>query len=45
MENFGEYTAQAGNIFGYWREEMGAIPTASIASSAWRSPMHRVFQS
>jgi hypothetical protein len=21
MENFGGYTAQAGNIFGYWREE------------------------
>jgi hypothetical protein len=23
MENFGGYTAQAGNIFGYWREENG----------------------
>jgi len=21
MENFGGYTAQAGNIFGYWRDE------------------------
>ena len=24
MENFGEYMAQAGNIFGYWREENGS---------------------
>src|ERR1700759_5715891 len=23
MENFGGYTAQAGNIFGYWRSEAG----------------------
>jgi len=23
MENFGGYTAQAGNIFGYWRDEKG----------------------
>jgi hypothetical protein len=23
MENFGGYTAQAGNIFGYWREDDG----------------------
>ncbi len=23
MEHFGGYTAQAGNIFGYWREENG----------------------
>jgi len=23
MDNFGGYTAQAGNIFGYWREEGG----------------------
>ena len=23
MDNFGGYTAQAGNIFGYWREEDG----------------------
>jgi hypothetical protein len=23
MENFGGHTAQAGNIFGYWREENG----------------------
>ena len=23
MDNFGGYTAQAGNIFGYWREETG----------------------
>lgn len=23
MEHFGGYTAQAGNIFGYWREESG----------------------
>lgn len=23
MDNFGGYTAQAGNIFGYWREESG----------------------
>ncbi|MEO6759869.1 MAG: hypothetical protein ABIO24_10485 [Saprospiraceae bacterium] len=23
MENFGGYTAQAGNIFGYWRDENG----------------------
>ena len=23
MDNFGGYTAQAGNIFGYWREEEG----------------------
>ena len=23
MENFGGYTAQAGNIFGYWRDESG----------------------
>lgn len=23
MENFGGYTAHAGNIFGYWREEAG----------------------
>lgn len=24
MENFGGYTAQAGNIFGYWKEASGA---------------------
>src|SRR5581483_4707493 len=24
MENFGGYTAQAGNIFGYWKDESGA---------------------
>ena len=23
MENFGGYTAQAGNIFGYWRDDRG----------------------
>ena len=23
MDNFGGYTAQAGNIFGYWREDHG----------------------
>ena len=23
MENFGGYTAQAGNIFGYWRDQEG----------------------
>jgi hypothetical protein len=23
MDNFGGYTAQAGNIFGYWREDNG----------------------
>ena len=23
MDNFGGYTAQAGNIFGYWRDENG----------------------
>jgi len=23
MENFGGYTAQAGNIFGYWRDDKG----------------------
>src|SRR4051794_17811087 len=23
MENFGGYTAQAGNIFGYWRDQSG----------------------
>src|SRR5579871_5562047 len=23
MDNFGGYTAQAGNIFGYWRSETG----------------------
>lgn len=25
MENFGGYTAQAGNIFGYWREQTGDV--------------------
>jgi hypothetical protein len=24
MEHFGGYTAQAGNIFGYWRDEDGS---------------------
>jgi len=24
MQNFGGYTAQAGNIFGYWKDETGA---------------------
>src|SRR5690349_21165291 len=24
MRNFGGYTAQAGNIFGYWKDEAGA---------------------
>jgi hypothetical protein len=23
MDNFGGYTAQAGNIFGYWRDDSG----------------------
>ena len=23
MDNFGGYTAQAGNIFGYWRDDRG----------------------
>jgi hypothetical protein len=34
MENSGGYTAQAGNIFGYWREKTGAILMVSIANSA-----------
>ena len=37
LDHFGGYTAQAGNIFGYWRSEGAADSTANTASSALRS--------
>jgi hypothetical protein len=43
MENFGGYTAQAGNIIGYWREEDGRDSYEGIANSASPSPTRRTF--